>query len=64
MERKVGALVACGMTNKEIATQLRKSEQTIKRHVASLMLKLNVFRRSQIAIIADREEWDKKAKLD
>lgn len=56
-ERQVAALVAQGQTNKEIALTLGRSAQTVKRHVSSLMLKLHVFRRSQIAIIAYKEGW-------
>ena len=57
-ERQVAALLAMGLTNQEIAARLGRSMHTVKRHVSSLMLKLNVSRRSQIAVIASRMGWD------
>jgi DNA-binding CsgD family transcriptional regulator len=51
-EREVAALVAAGLTNIEIGERLFISPGTVKRHVATVMLKLGVTRRSQIAVWA------------
>ena len=40
--------IAQGLTNKEIASQLFISEQTVKTHVNSIFKKLNVTRRTQL----------------
>ncbi len=44
--------VAQGDSNKQIAAKLNISEQTIKNHVASIMLKLNANARTQAVVIA------------
>jgi len=44
--------VAQGYSNKQIATELDISEQTIKNHVASIMIKLNANARTQAVVIA------------
>lgn len=56
-EREVGSLIALGLTNRQIGGRLELSENTIKRHVSGLMLKLMVFRRTQIAVFALIEDW-------
>ncbi|MDP6453575.1 MAG: helix-turn-helix transcriptional regulator [SAR202 cluster bacterium] len=56
-ERRVAALVACGYTNREIAEALGNSPHTIRRHVSNLMMKLDLTRRAQIAVLADRRGW-------
>lgn len=48
-ERRVIALVAEGMTNKEIAQQLGLSDKTVKNYLSNLMEKLKFSRRSQAA---------------
>jgi RNA polymerase sigma factor (sigma-70 family) len=45
-EREVLALLAQGMTNKEIASRLTITSNTVKRHLKSLFTKLNVNTRS------------------
>ena len=55
-EREVLALVAEGRSNKAIAEALFVSPNTIKTHIASLMTKLQVDSRAQLAAIAAREE--------
>ena len=57
MERRVAGLVAQGLTNRQIAAQLGRSADTVKRHVSSLLIKLDASRRPQIAVVADREGW-------
>ena len=54
-EREVLALVATGRSNKAIAAALFVSTNTVKTHVASLLHKLRVQTRVQLAAIAARE---------
>lgn len=53
-ETEVLALVAQGLTNKAIAAALFVSPNTVKTHVSSLMNKLNVSSRVQLAALAAR----------
>ena len=48
-ERKILALVAQGMTNKEIAAEVFLSDKTVKNYVSSILAKLNLERRAQAA---------------
>jgi two-component system response regulator DevR len=50
-ERRVLALVAEGMTNKQAGTQLGLSENTVKNYLVSVFEKLQVKRRAQAAAI-------------
>ena len=52
-------LVAAGQTNKEIATQLDISNQTVKNHVSSILRKLAVNDRTQAVVYAMRRGWIK-----
>ena len=51
-ETEILNYVAQGDSNKQIAAKLDISEQTIKNHVASIMLKLNANARTQAVVIA------------
>jgi NarL family two-component system response regulator LiaR len=51
-ELEVISLVAKGMSNKEIASWLVISEKTVKTHISSLLSKLNLSDRTQLAIHA------------
>jgi DNA-binding CsgD family transcriptional regulator len=51
-EREVLAQVAAGRSNKAIAEELYVSPNTVKTHVASLLRKMNVHTRAQLATIA------------
>jgi two-component system response regulator DevR len=53
-EREVIELVACGLTNREIAARLFVSESTAKFHVRNVMRKLGVRRRAEIAYEAGK----------
>jgi len=48
-EREVAALIAEGLTNKEVATRLRLSVRTAENHVLNVMNKLGLDNRAQVA---------------
>jgi two-component system, NarL family, response regulator DevR len=50
-ERRVLALVAAGLTNKQVGEQLRLSENTVKNYLVNVFEKLRVKRRAQAAAI-------------
>ncbi|MHB2015502.1 MAG: response regulator [Candidatus Xenobia bacterium] len=54
-EREILALVARGMTNKEIAAELIISEKTARNHVSRILDKLNLSRRSEAAAYAAKK---------
>lgn len=54
-EHEVLGLVAEGASNRQIALQLSLSEHTVKRHVANLLLKLNMPSRAAAAGLAARQ---------
>ena len=53
-ERRILDLVAQGMTNREIATELLLAEKTVKNYMSSVLAKLGVERRTQAAILANK----------
>lgn len=57
-EREVAALVARGLSNREIATRLNVAERTAISHVEHIMNKLRLHSRAQIAAWAVRHELD------
>lgn len=56
-EMEVLAYITQGKSNKEIATILKISQQTIKNHVTAILRKLGVSDRTQAAIFALRHGW-------
>jgi DNA-binding NarL/FixJ family response regulator len=54
-EREVLALLACGLTNSEIADELYVSTDTVKTHVRKVFSKLEVSNRTQAALLAASE---------
>lgn len=54
-EQEVLRLMAAGMDNDEIATELFISRHTVKNHISSILLKLEVANRVQAAVRAVRE---------
>lgn len=55
-ERKILALVADGLTNREIASRVFLAEKTVKNYVSHLLAKLGVARRSEVAAFLTRRE--------
>lgn len=51
-EGEVLRLIARGLSNKEIASQLRISVSTVNQHTHSLLLKLGATNRTQLAVAA------------
>lgn len=51
-ETKVLKMVGIGLSNKEIASKLHLSEGTIRNYISSILSKLNLSNRTQIAIYA------------
>jgi DNA-binding NarL/FixJ family response regulator len=54
-ERNVLALVAQGLTNREIGTRLHISERTVRSHMSAVLAKLGLTSRTQAALFAVRE---------
>ncbi len=56
-EQEVLQLIAKGCSNREIAEQLYISERTVKNHVNSVLRRLNLRDRTQVAILASNIKW-------
>ena len=56
-ETQILECVTEGMSNKEIASKLSISQQTVKNHMTSILKKLNVDDRTQAAVTALRRGW-------
>ena len=50
-ERQVLALIADGLTNRQIGERLKLAEKTVKNYVSSLLSKLGLEHRTQAAIL-------------
>ncbi|MGH3307887.1 MAG: response regulator transcription factor [Nocardioides sp.] len=53
-ERKILALIAEGMTNRQIGERLYLAEKTVKNYVSSILSKLGLERRTQAAVLATK----------
>jgi DNA-binding NarL/FixJ family response regulator len=53
-ERRILALIADGMTNRQIANEMFLAEKTVKNYVSNLLAKLGMERRTQAAVFAAR----------
>ena len=55
-EREIAALLAEGLTDREIARRLFRSERTVQGHVQSILNKLGLFNRTQVATWFARQQ--------
>ena len=53
-ERKILALIAEGMTNRQIGERMHLAEKTVKNYVSSILSKLGLDRRTQAAVLASK----------
>jgi DNA-binding NarL/FixJ family response regulator len=53
-ERRILALIATGMTNKEISVDLGLGEKAVRGHVSRLLRKLGFARRTEAAVFSVR----------
>jgi len=53
-ESRILGLLAKGMTNRQIATEMYLAEKTVKNYVSNLLLKLGMHRRTEAAVYAAR----------
>ncbi|MDQ0115407.1 response regulator [Paenibacillus harenae] len=60
-EKEVLLLIADGQSNKEIAEELHISIKTVKTHVSNLLMKCELEDRTQLAVLAHRKGWAKRA---
>ncbi|WP_152397641.1 response regulator [Paenibacillus cellulositrophicus] len=56
-EREILGLVAKGLSNKEISSQLEISEHTVKNHLKNILQKLHLENRVQLARYAYEQGW-------
>lgn len=55
-ERRILALIAEGLTNRQIAAQMHLAEKTVKNYVSNLLSKLGMERRTEAAVFATKLE--------
>jgi len=56
-ERKILALVAEGLTNRQIAERVHLADKTVKNYVSNILMKLGLERRAEVAaFVARRKE--------
>jgi len=60
---RVLMMVADGLLNKQIAHEIGVTEATVKVHIAAIMRKLGLFRRTQLAVLAQRLTLAENASL-
>lgn len=53
-EREILALIAEGLTNRQIGERIYLAEKTVKNHITSILAKLGLTRRTQAAVLASR----------
>jgi two-component system, NarL family, response regulator DevR len=63
-ERRIIALVAEGMTNRQIGEQVHLAEKTVKNYVSNILMKLDLSRRAEVAAFmarrrrgGDSQDW-------
>ncbi|CAN5377667.1 response regulator transcription factor [soil metagenome] len=55
-ERRILSLIAEGMTNRQIASEMYLAEKTVKNYVSNLLAKLGMERRTEAAVFATKLE--------
>jgi len=63
-EQEVAALVAQGLTNRQIASNLHLSERTVENHVSNILRKLGLASRAQVATWATEQRLLVKSNTD
>ena len=63
-ERRILALIAEGLTNRQIANEVHLAEKTIKNYVSNLLAKLGMERRTEAAVFATKLELSGHHVLD
>ncbi len=63
-EQEIAVLIGQGLSNKEIAIDLRIGASTVKNHVHSILEKLHVRRRSAIVHQLSQTSWMKQARSE
>ena len=63
-EQKITALVAEGLTNRQIGERVHLAKKTVKNYVSTILMKLGISRRAQVAALiakqrqeSDAQEW-------
>jgi two-component system response regulator DevR len=59
-ERRILDLIGEGLTNRQIGERMFLAEKTVKNYVSSLLSKLGLERRTQVAILATESKLDKR----
>lgn len=54
-ERRIVALVADGLTNRQIGVQVHLAEKTVKNYVSTILMKLGLSRRAEVAAMMARQ---------
>jgi two-component system, NarL family, response regulator DevR len=57
-ERRIIALVAEGMTNRQIGEQVHLAEKTVKNYVSNILMKLDLSRRAEVAAFMAKRRRD------
>ena len=60
-EHKILALLAEGLTNREVGERMYLAEKTVKNYVSNLLMKLGMKRRTEAAVYAARQEGLRKS---
>ena len=58
-ERRILALIADGLTNRQIAERVHLAEKTVKNYVSNLLAKLGMERRTQAAVFAVEQRTER-----
>lgn len=59
-ERRILGLIGEGLTNRQIGERMFLAEKTVKNHVSSLLSKLGMQRRTQVAVLATEQRQSRQ----